>query len=41
MLKGTMFPKGMTLIERIVEREYYSELEKKVEDFNKILNEGK
>lgn len=41
MLKGTMFPKGMTLIERVVERDYYSELEKKVEDFNKILNEGK
>ena len=40
MLKETMFPKGMTLIERIVEKEYYSDLEKKVEDFNKILNKG-
>lgn len=41
MLKETMFPRGMTLIERIVEREYYSELEEKVEDFNKILDEDK
>ena len=40
-LKEIMFPKGRTLIERIVEKEYYAELEKQVEDFNKILDEGK
>ena len=39
LLKETMFPKGMTSIEREVEREYYSELEKRAEDFNKILRE--
>ena len=38
-LKEIMFPKGRTLVERIVERDYYRELEKKVEEFNKIINE--
>lgn len=36
-LKKLMFPQGRTLIERVVEREYYQELEKKIEDFKKIL----
>ncbi len=33
-----MFRKGKTLIERIVEREYYKELEEKANYFQKILN---
>lgn len=41
LLKNIMFPKGKTLIERIIEREYYTDLEKQVEDFNKILDEVK
>ncbi len=40
-LKNIMFPKGRTLIERIVEREYYSDLEKKIEDFQRILKNKK
>jgi hypothetical protein len=36
-LKELMFPEGKTLIEREVERDYYKELEKRIEDFNKIL----
>lgn len=38
-LKEIMFPEGRTLPERLVEREYYKELEKKVEDFKKKWNE--
>ena len=38
-LKNLMFPKGRTLIERIVEREYYKELEENIENFEKILEE--
>ncbi len=41
VLKKMMFPEGRTLIERDVERDYYSELEKKIEDFTRILSEGK
>lgn len=37
-LKTLMFPEGKTPIERVVVREYYEELAKKVEDFNKTLN---
>lgn len=37
-LKKMMFPEGRTLIERIVERDYYLELEKKNKNFNKILD---
>lgn len=36
-LRELMFPKGKTLIERLVEREYYSELEKSISDFKNIL----
>jgi len=36
-LKEIMFPKGRTLIERIIERDYYKDLEKKIEDFREIL----
>jgi len=36
-LKNIMFPKGRTLIERLVERDYYSELEKSISDFDNIL----
>lgn len=36
-LKDIMFPKGKSLIERIVEREYYQELEKQAEEFKKLL----
>jgi len=37
-LKTLMFPEGKTLIERVVEREYYEELAKQIEEFNKFLN---
>lgn len=37
-LKELMFPEGKTLIERVVEREYYKELKQKIEDFDMILN---
>lgn len=37
-LKDIMFPKGRTLIERIIERDYYSELEKRSAEFRKILD---
>ncbi len=40
ILKDIMFPKGKTLIERIVEREHYDDLEKHAEELNRILNEG-
>jgi len=36
-LKELMFPEGRTLIERKVEREYYTELRKKLKEFNDIL----
>jgi len=39
VLKGIMFPQGRSLIERIVERDYYKELEKNVETFNRILKQ--
>lgn len=38
-LREVMFPKGKTLIERVVEREYYSDLEKRIADFNKIMEQ--
>lgn len=38
-LKNLMFPEGRTLIERIVERDYYAALENKIDEFNKILKE--
>jgi predicted ATPase len=37
-LKQLMFPEGKSLIERIVEREYYKELEDKADYLQKILN---
>ena len=37
-LKKVMFPEGKTLIERIVEREYYSELEKRLQEFNDLID---
>jgi hypothetical protein len=37
-LMKVMFPEGRTLIERIVEKEYYSELERKINDFKQILD---
>ncbi len=37
-LKELMFPEGKTLIERVVEREYYKELKQEIEDFDMILN---
>ncbi len=40
MLKGLMFPEGRTLIERVTEREYYKEMERKIEDFNQILKDN-
>jgi AAA15 family ATPase/GTPase len=40
-LKKVMFPEGKSLIERIVEREYYTELEKKISGFKRILEEEK
>ena len=36
-LKQIMFPEGRTLIERIVERDYYKELEKENKKFKEIL----
>ena len=39
-LKAIMFPKGKTLIEREVERDYYTELGKHTEELNRILNSG-
>jgi hypothetical protein len=38
-LKELMFPEGRTLIERVAEREYYEDLKKNIEDFDKILND--
>lgn len=38
-LREIMFPKGRTLIERIVEKDYYKELENEVEEFKRILEE--
>lgn len=38
-LKELMFPEGRTLIERVTEREYYEDLKKNIEDFDKILND--
>lgn len=38
-LKEIMFPEGKTLPERLVERDYYNELEKKIEDFKKKWDE--
>ena len=38
-LKELMFPKGSTLIERETERRYYKEMERKIEEFNKILKD--
>ena len=40
-LKELMFPEGRTPIERIIEKEYYRELEKRIEDFNRMLHKGK
>ncbi len=40
IFKDIIFPKGETLIERMVERDYYDELEKRAEELNRILNEG-
>ena len=40
-LKPLMFPKGKTLIEREVEREYYKELEAKADYLSKILSQKK
>lgn len=40
-LKPLMFPKGKTLIEREVEREYYKELEAKADYLSKILSKKK
>ena len=36
-LRELMFPKGKTLIERVVEREYYSDLKQRINEFNKIM----
>ncbi len=36
-LKELMFPEGRTLIERVVEREYYEEIQKKIDEFYEIL----
>ena len=36
-LRELMFPKGKTLIERVVEREYYSDLKQRIKEFNKIM----
>lgn len=36
-LKPLMFPEGKTLIERIVEREYYGEIEKRTQEFNDLI----
>ena len=38
-LKELMFPEKKTLIERVVERKYYDDLKKEIEDFNKILSD--
>jgi predicted ATPase len=38
MLKNVMFPRGKTQIERIVEKEYYQEIEKKISEFKKIIS---
>ena len=38
-LKNLMFPEGRMLIERIIQREYYTELEEKIDEFKKILSE--
>lgn len=40
-LKAIMFPRGGTAIERTVEKEYYAELEQRIEDIRRILSEGK
>lgn len=40
-LKQVMFPKSRSFIERIVEKQYYNELEKKISDFKNILEEKK
>ena len=40
-MKELMFPEGKTLIERETEREFYKEMEHKIEEFNKILRGGK
>lgn len=37
-LKNIMFPEGATLIERVVEREYYEELEKKADYLKSLLD---
>ena len=39
-LKELMFPEGKTLIERVTEREFYKEMEHKIDEFNKILRGG-
>ncbi len=39
VLRKVMFPEGRSLIERVVEREYYTELEKKVDALKKSLEE--
>ena len=36
-LRAIMFPKGRTLIERVVERDYYADLESRTEEFKRIL----
>ena len=38
-LREVMFPKGKTLIERVVEREYYTDLKQRIEEFNKIMEQ--
>ncbi len=39
-LKELMFPEGRTLIERVVEREYYKEVLQKIDDFYGILKKN-
>lgn len=39
-LKGIMFPDGKTLVERIVERDYYEEIEKRTSEFDEIIKKS-
>lgn len=38
-LRAVMFPKGKTPIERLVEKEYYDELLRKIDEFRRILEQ--
>ena len=40
-LKKLMFPEGRTLIERVVEREYYKEIQQKIDEFYGVLEKNK